>query len=50
MVGDCMSKDPIACFPEDDIQDAEKLMKKHQIRHIPVVDHNGCCIGLMADI
>ena len=47
-VGECMSANPVACHSEDDIQDTDKLMKKHQIRHIPVMDQNGRCIGLIA--
>jgi len=47
-VGECMNANPVACLSEDNIQDADRLMKKRQIRHIPVMDQSGRCIGLIA--
>lgn len=47
-VADCMTGMLITCRPEDDIRQAEQLMREHQIRRIPVVDQRGYCIGIVA--
>lgn len=47
-IGDCMSGMLITCRPEDDLQEAERLMQEHQIRRIPVVDQRGYCIGIVS--
>jgi CBS domain-containing protein len=46
--GEVMKKILIVCKAEDDISACEDLMKKHQIRRVPVVDDNGCCVGIIA--
>jgi CBS domain-containing protein len=47
-VAEVMSKILIACKPDDDISICEDLMKKYQVRRIPVVDDKGWCIGIIA--
>src|SRR6185436_3228816 len=47
-VSECMSRDIITCRADDEIQTAERLMKQHQIRRIPVVNENNCCIGIIS--
>jgi CBS-domain-containing membrane protein len=47
-VTQCMSKNPITCHPENDLQKAEQLMKAHQIRRIPVVDEQDHLVGIIA--
>ncbi len=37
-VRDFMSRDVVTCGPETTMSNAEKLMNKHRIRHLPVVD------------
>jgi acetoin utilization protein AcuB len=44
-----MSSNPIAVAPEASIQEAIELMKKHSIRHLPVVDGEERLVGLVAD-
>ncbi len=38
LVGDMMSHSVVTCAPECSVDDAEKLMSIHQIRHLPVLD------------
>jgi len=47
-VSDIMSKNLIACKPDDDIEVCEQQMKKYQVRRIPVVDASSCCVGIIA--
>jgi len=44
-----MSKNPIAISPEASIQEAMELMKKHCIRHLPVVDQSKRLVGWVSD-
>ncbi len=37
-VRDLMSRDVVTCGPETSLGEAEKLMVKHRIRHLPIVD------------
>ena len=41
LVQDLMTRELLTLNPADSLQDAEKLMKEHQIRHIPVVGDDG---------
>lgn len=43
-----MTRDPISCEPDASLDRCEELMKKHQVRRIPVVDQQGCCVGIVA--
>jgi CBS domain-containing protein len=45
---DVMTRDPITCRPEDDLQVALDRMEAHQIRRIPVTDSNGRLVGIIA--
>jgi len=47
-VADVMSRNPIACAPENTLEDCEKLMEKWHIRRLPVVDTLGRCVGMIA--
>ena len=38
LIGDMMSHSVVTCAPECSVDDAEKLMSIHQIRHLPVLD------------
>ena len=42
-----MSKNPIAISPKASIQEAIELMKKHSIRHLPVVEE-GKLVGMIS--
>ncbi len=43
-----MTRDPVACGPDDDIQKALNAMAEHQIRRIPVVRNGGELAGIIA--
>jgi len=45
---DFMSKNPLTCKAEDDLQKAEDQMKKRQIGRIPIVDERGLCGGTIS--
>ncbi|HXG58837.1 MAG TPA: CBS domain-containing protein [Thermoanaerobaculia bacterium] len=47
-VRDLMTANPSCCGADDDVAVAEKIMKERQVRRVPVVDHAGCCIGIVA--
>lgn len=43
-----ISRNPVTCRQEDDIEDCERAMQEHQVRRIPVVNDTGACIGVVA--
>jgi CBS domain-containing protein len=47
-VRDLMTSDVSAVKPEDDVDSVEQLMIDLQVRRIPVVDEDGCCVGIIA--
>ena len=47
-VRDLMSTDVSAVKPDDDLKAVEELMADLQVRRVPVVDEDGCCIGIIA--
>lgn len=46
--GDIMSTDVITVNVDDDAQDVARMMEKHQIRRVPVLDENGEVCGIVA--
>jgi CBS domain-containing protein len=48
LVADLMTQDPMTCTPDDSVSHGEKLMTKHGVRRLPVVDMNNCCIGIVS--
>lgn len=48
-VRDIMSSGDLACVrPEDSLDEVEKLMARHQVRRIPVVDEQNRVLGMIA--
>lgn len=48
-VRDAMSSGDLACArAEDDLDDVEKLMSRHQVRRIPVLDSEKKIVGMIA--
>ena len=47
-VREAMSKSPACCGPNDDVDMVEKIMVEKQVRRVPVVDGDGCCVGIVA--
>jgi len=45
--GDLMTARVVSCMPNEDMQDAQKLMSKNRFRHLPVVE-NGRVLGMLS--
>jgi CBS domain-containing protein len=45
---DVMTRTIVACRGTDDVMSAVKAMREHQIRRVPVVDHEGNVIGIIS--
>jgi len=45
---DVMTRAPITCSPEDDLEKAIDAMQRHQVRRIPVVDQSGQLTGIIS--
>lgn len=43
-----MTPRPFTCRPEDLLDRCEELMRRYQVRRIPVVDEKGMCVGIVA--
>jgi CBS domain-containing protein len=43
-----VTRNPVTCRAEQSLESCEKLMQTHQIRRIPVVDKDGCCVGILS--
>jgi acetoin utilization protein AcuB len=48
-VGEIMNKEPITISPETRVGEALKLMQKHQIRHLPVIEE-GFMVGWISTL
>jgi CBS domain-containing protein len=48
-VSELMNGKVIFCHPDDDIHNAESLMKAYQVRWIAVVDQKGSCVGMISE-
>jgi CBS-domain-containing membrane protein len=46
-VGDVYSRDLISVEPDEDLDEALRLMARHQVRRLPVVE-NGKLVGIVA--
>ena len=46
-VRDLMTREVVTCGPDDTMAEAERLMNKHRIRHLPVVD-GGMLVGMLS--
>jgi CBS domain-containing protein len=47
-VSSAMSRSLWTCRREDEVKDAEKLMRSHQVRRLPVVDADGKLVGVLS--
>jgi CBS domain-containing protein len=43
-----MSSELFACRPDDELLHAQKVMRKHQVRRLPVSDGEGRLVGLLS--
>jgi CBS domain-containing protein len=44
----CMSKSVVTVRADAPIEEVVSIMERHQIRRVPVVDEQGCCIGIIS--
>jgi CBS-domain-containing membrane protein len=47
-VGAAMSPEVIACSPGDSVEDAEAILRKAQVRRLPVADEAGQLVGIVS--
>lgn len=47
-VGEVMTSSPQCCGPESELSEVERIMADSQVRRVPVVDDQECCIGMIA--
>ena len=47
LVKDQMTPNPICGHPEMPVAEAQTLMQKHRIRHLPILDDDGLLVGLI---
>jgi CBS domain-containing protein len=47
-VGEIMSRSPRSCVEGDHLDKVESMMANLQVRRMPVVDAEGCCVGIIA--
>ena len=43
-----MTKAPVTCGPDAEIEECAALMRRYSVRRIPIVDDHGACIGLVS--
>jgi len=48
LVSEAMSANPSCCHQDDDVRAVEKVMSERKVRRVPVVDQQGCCVGIIA--
>jgi CBS domain-containing protein len=48
LVRDCLKNSPMACRPDDTIQQVATMIGSEPIEHIPVVDEHGDLIGILS--
>ncbi len=47
-VQDVMTRKPVVCQPDDDLQQVFDTMERKRVRRVPVVDSTGLLIGIIA--
>jgi predicted transcriptional regulator len=43
-----MTRQPAYCFEDQDVEEAERIMEKNQIRRLPVIDHDNRIVGIVS--
>jgi CBS domain-containing protein len=49
LVQDIMETDFVTVHPEDKIEDVLRLLRRHDLPGVPVVDHSDRCVGIITD-
>ncbi len=47
-VAEVMTREPVICGPNDDVEQVIQAMEEHQVRRIPIVDENRRLVGIIA--
>ena len=47
-VEDHMSEEPVFCIAEDSVNTVLEIMKRHQVRRVPVVDNDKVVVGMVS--
>ncbi len=47
-IQDIMTREPVTCRADEDLESAFRRMETNQVRRLPVVDHNGELVGIIA--
>lgn len=45
---DVMTKPIVYCYPEEEVDDALRIMNKHAVRRLPVVSHQKRMVGVLS--
>jgi CBS domain-containing protein len=45
---DVMSKPLVYCYPEEEVDDALRIMNKHHVRRLPVISHQKRIVGVLS--
>jgi CBS domain-containing protein len=48
-VADIMDADPVSVQPDDDVETVVRLMRRHELPGVPVVNEGGRCIGIVTE-
>jgi CBS domain-containing protein len=48
-VADIMDTDPVAVQPDDDVETVVRLLRRHELPGVPVVNEGGRCIGIVTE-
>jgi CBS domain-containing protein len=48
VVGEVMTRDPVACRADATVEAVMDLMASHQLRRVPIVDLDGSLVGIVA--
>lgn len=47
-VQEAMTPQPLACHPEDDLEEVLDTMQRYQIRRVPIIDGDGELVGIIS--
>lgn len=47
-ISEVMTRNPVTCYPDDDFDETLRVMSEHQVRRVPVVNHEGQVVGIIA--
>jgi CBS domain-containing protein len=47
-ISEVMTASPCCSLADDDVRDVEALMADQQVRRVPIVDADGCCVGIVS--